>query len=176
MALMVLSVMGSDRPGLTQALAAAVLSAGGNWLESHLSQLGGLFVGSVLVEIEPEGADRLKAAVTAVDAHGLAVIVVPTGVSAATEGQTLALNLVGQDRPGIVNLVTDVLRRLNANIERFETRVSAEPHAGGALFQMDAAVRLPPELSMGDLQRELEAISAEVMVDISLAPAGIRQS
>ena len=42
MALFVLSVVGSDRPGLTKALATAVLSAGGNWLESHLSRLGGL--------------------------------------------------------------------------------------------------------------------------------------
>ena len=51
MTLLVLSVVGSDRPGLTRALAAAVLSAGGNWLESHLSRLGGLYVGSVLVEL-----------------------------------------------------------------------------------------------------------------------------
>ena len=33
MALLVLSVVGSDKPGLTKALAAAVLSAGGNWLQ-----------------------------------------------------------------------------------------------------------------------------------------------
>ena len=65
MALLVLSVVGSDRPGLTQALAAAVLSAGGNWLESHLSRLGGLYVGSVLVELEADGVDRLRAAARA---------------------------------------------------------------------------------------------------------------
>ena len=58
MALLVLSVVGSDRPGLTRALAAAVLSAGGNWLESRLSRLGGLYVGSVLVELAAaEGID-----------------------------------------------------------------------------------------------------------------------
>eukprot|EP01041_Mallomonas_annulata_P034880 gene34880-57733_t len=51
MATLILSVIGSDRPGLTQALANAVLSAGGNWLESHLSRLGGLYVGSVRVEL-----------------------------------------------------------------------------------------------------------------------------
>ena len=42
MASVILNVSGSDRPGLTEALAGAVLSAGGNWLESHLSRLGGL--------------------------------------------------------------------------------------------------------------------------------------
>jgi len=48
----VLSVTGSDRPGLTSAVAEAVVSAGGNWLEGHLSRLGGLYVGSVLVELD----------------------------------------------------------------------------------------------------------------------------
>lgn len=65
---LVLSVVGSDRPGLTKALAAAVLKAGGNWLESHLSQLGGLYVGSVLVELPLGREDALRAAVSAVDA------------------------------------------------------------------------------------------------------------
>lgn len=60
MATLILSVTGSDRPGLTQALAGAVLAAGGNWLESHLSRLGGLYVGSVLVELEAGAIDALR--------------------------------------------------------------------------------------------------------------------
>lgn len=167
---MVLSVAGSDQPGLTQALAAAVLSAGGNWLESHLSQLGGLFVGSVLVEIGDDSADRLRAAVAAVDARGLTVRIAPAIATPNATGEALQLNLVGQDRPGIVSQVTDVLSRLNANIERFETRIDSAPHSGESLFHMDAQLRLPAGMSMGDIQQALEDISGEVMVDISLAP------
>ncbi len=62
MTTLILGVMGSDRPGLTQALARAVLSAGGNWLESHLSQLGGLYVGSVLVALDDDKVEALRAA------------------------------------------------------------------------------------------------------------------
>ena len=69
----ILSVIGSDRPGLTEALAGAVLAAGGNWLESHLSRLGGLYVGSVLVALDSGEVDGLRAAVRAVDAQGLEV-------------------------------------------------------------------------------------------------------
>ncbi|HLK25505.1 MAG TPA: ACT domain-containing protein, partial [Caulobacteraceae bacterium] len=68
MALFVLSVVGSDRPGLTEALASAVVSVRGNWLESHLSRLGGLYVGSVLVELEADSVEPLRAAARAVDA------------------------------------------------------------------------------------------------------------
>jgi len=171
MATMILSVIGSDRPGLTQALARAVLSAGGNWLESHLSQLGGLYVGSVLVELETGDVDRLRAAVAEVDAQGLEVRIVRTVETPQAAGETVRFSVVGQDRPGIVHQVTRTLSGLDANIETFETRISVEPHSGAPLFHMDAVLRLPPQLSVDAVQTALEAISGEIMVDVSLAPA-----
>jgi glycine cleavage system regulatory protein len=171
MALLVLSVVGSDRPGLTKALAGAVLSAGGNWLESHLSRLGGLYVGSVLVELESGSVDRLRSAVRAVDAHGLEVRIAPAIEGADAAGEALHFGLIGQDQPGIVNQITAILSGLNANIETFKTWISAEPHSGMALFHMEARLRLPPELRAGRVQAALEEISAEIMVDISLTTA-----
>ena len=172
MALMVLSVIGSDRPGLTRALAAAVLSAGGNWLESHLSRLGGLYVGSVLVELEADGVDGLRSAVGAVDAHGLEVRIAPAIDGEAEGGEALDFGLVGGDRLGIVNQVTTVLSSLGANIETFRTWISAEPHSGAPLFHMEARLRLPLDLKASRVQAALEDISAEIMVDVSLTPAG----
>jgi glycine cleavage system regulatory protein len=168
MALSVLSVVGSDQPGLTNALAAAVLSAGGNWLESHLSQLGGLYVGSVLVELDSGSIEALRSAVRAVDAQGLEVRVVSATGGASAAGEALQIGLVGQDRPGIVNQVTAVLSELGANIEAFESWVSAEPHSGIPLFHMEARLRLPPELPVARAQSALQEISAEIMVDISV--------
>ena len=170
MASVVLSVIGSDRPGLTEALASAVLSAGGNWLESHLSQLGGLYVGSVLVAIGAEGVEVLRTAVRAVDAAGLEVRIAPAIESPGEAGEGLHLSLVGQDRPGIVRQVTAVLSALDVNIEAFDTRLSAEPHSGAPLFHLEARLRLPSGLRAGEVQAALEAISAEIMVDTSLTP------
>jgi glycine cleavage system regulatory protein len=167
MALLVLSVAGSDRPGLTKALAAAVLSAGGNWLESHLSRLGGLYVGSVLVELAEGKVDALRAAVAAVDAAGLEVRIAPAG-EIAVAGETLQFSLVGQDRPGIVNQVTAAVSGLGANIETFETWLSAEAHSGGQLFHMAAHLRLPEGLKAAAVQDALEAISGEIMVDVAV--------
>ncbi len=172
MASLILSVVGSDRPGLTQALAAAVLSAGGNWLESHLSRLGGLYVGSVLIELAPEGVEALRAAVQAVDAEGLEVRIAPALEAPGLGGAEIGFSLVGQDRPGIVHQVTAILSGLNVNIEAFVTRIGAEPHSGAPLFHLDARLRLPPAMTAHDVQAALEAISAEIMVDIALVPAG----
>jgi len=171
MSLFVLSAVGSDRPGLTKALAAAILSAGGNWLESHLSQLGGLYVGSVLVELEADSVDSLRSAASAVDAHGLEVRIAPAVDGPGAAGEAFELGLVGQDRLGIVRQVTTVLSGLEANIETFKTWIAAEPHSGAPLFHMAARLRLPPGLEAQAVQAALEEISAEIMVDISLTPA-----
>ena len=168
---LILSVTGSDRPGLTQALASAVLSAGGNWLESHLSRLGGLYVGSVLVEIDGAAVEALRAAVQTVDAQGLEVRIAPAVDAGGAAGDEVLFSLVGQDRPGIVHQVTAVLSGLDVNIETFGTHISPEPHSGAPLFHLDARLRLPVGLTTGDVQAALEAISGEIMVDIALAPA-----
>ena len=168
MTLLVLSVVGSDRPGLTKALSAAVLSAGGNWLESHLSRLGGLYVGSVLVDLTDGKIEMLRAAVSAVDAAGLEVPIVPALGRADVAGDTLAFTLVGQDRPGIVKQVTATISELGANIETFKTWLSDEAHSGGHLFHMDANLRLPLGLSAAKVQDALEAISGEIMVDVAV--------
>jgi glycine cleavage system regulatory protein len=172
MATLVLSVIGSDRPGLTEALAGAVLSAGGNWLESQLSRLGGLYVGSVLVELAADRVDALRAAVQAVDAHGLEVRIAPAIEDTAAVGETAQFQLVGQDQPGIVHQVTAVLSRLSVNIETFESHISAEPYSGAPLFNMLARLRLPAGVTADVVQAALEEISGEVMVDISLTPGG----
>ena len=172
MVLMVLSVVGSDRPGLTQALAGAVLSAGGNWLEGHLSRLGGLYVGSVLVELEADAVENLRAAAGAVDAHGLEVRIAPAVDAAGVGGEAFDFSLVGQDQPGIVNQVTTVLSGLGANIETFRSWIDAEPHSGAALFHIEARLRLATEGAASRIQTALEAISAGIMVDVALKPAG----
>jgi glycine cleavage system regulatory protein len=73
-----------------------------------------------------------------------------------------------------VRQVTAVLSGLDVNIETFDTRITAEPHSGAPLFHLEAQLRLPAGLSAAGVQAALEAISAEIMIDISLTPAPAR--
>lgn len=164
----ILSVIGSDRPGLTQTLAEAVLASGGNWLESHLSRLGGTYVGSVLVELDEAQIAVLEDAVRSVDASGLHVSLAPAGGEAQGGGAAMAFELVGQDRPGIVREVTAVLTRLGVNIEDFDTRTEHGAWSGAPMFHASARLTLPAGVSEADVQAALEAISGEIMVDFSI--------
>ena len=164
----ILTVLGSDRPGLTQALADAVHSAGGNWLESHLSHLGGRYVGSVLVEIAEGQATALEKAIRQVDARGLQVNLIFAGDEVPPAGAALSIELVGQDRPGIVREVTGVLARLGANIEDFASATENSAWSGEQLFRATARLTLPEGIDADGVRDALEAISGEIMVDFTI--------
>jgi len=166
----ILSAVGSDRPGLTQALAETVLGAGGNWLESHLSHLGGKYVGAVLVEVEQDRLPALTDAIGKIDASGLHVSMVAAGETVDSAGHPLSIEVVGQDRPGIVREVTAVLTRLGANIEDFGSSTQKSAWSGEPIFRAEARVRVPPEVSFEQVQSALEAISGEIMVDLTVTP------
>lgn len=166
----ILTVVGSDRPGLTQALADAVLAAGGNWLESHLAKLGGKYVGSVLVELPEDRLAALEAAARGIDAIGLSVAVLDAAEGRPSAGQALLLELVGQDRPGIVREVTGVLAALNVNIEDLATSVENSSWSGARLFRATARLLVPEGSSPDEVRDALERISGEIMVDFSLSP------
>ena len=99
--------------------------------------------------------------------------IAPAGEAAGPAGgEALTLAVMGQDRPGIVSQVTAVLSGLGVNIETLRTWIAAEPHSGGALFNMAASVRLPVGVAAGRVTAALEAISAEIMVDVAVTAGG----
>jgi glycine cleavage system regulatory protein len=164
---LILTVSGSDRPGLTRAVADAIFDAGGNWLESHLSRLGGMYVGSVLVEIVAEAAGRLEQAVQAIDTEGLAVSLVPAGDETPPSGDPLLIELVGQDRPGIVAELTRLLAGLEVNIEELETEIENGAWSGELLFRGKVRAHVPRSTDCEAVRTALETISGDMMVDFT---------
>jgi glycine cleavage system regulatory protein len=170
MASLILTVIGPDRPGLVRTLAHSVAAHGGSWLESRMARLGGQFAGIVLVE----APDSLLADLRALESEGLR-IVVQTGtageVSAvAPAGERLALEVVGNDRPGIVRDVARVLAEHGVNIEELTTGVVSGSFSGETLFRATAFVRAPDAASVAAIRAGLEFLGNEMMVDIH--PAG----
>lgn len=167
----ILTVVGSDRPGFTRALAEAVQAAGGNWLESHLARLGGRYVGSVLVELPAARLGELESAAQAIDASGLKVAIVDAVESDERGGQPLEIEIVGQDRPGIVHEVTAVLAGLDVNIEQLTTGIEGSAWSGAPLFRASVEALVPATRTASDVRTALEAISGEIMVDFGSGSA-----
>ena len=56
---LVMTVIGADRPGLVEMVAARVADHGGNWLESRMCRLGGQFAGILRVAVAARARDGL---------------------------------------------------------------------------------------------------------------------
>ena len=73
---LVLTLLGPDRPGLVEAMAALIARHGGNWLESRMASLAGEFAGILRVEVDEDSAAALESALRSLEAdQGLAILV-----------------------------------------------------------------------------------------------------
>lgn len=166
---LVMTLIGADQPGLVQRVAACAADHGGNWLESRMSHLGGQFAGIVRVEVPAEKADALVRALEQL--AGLRVVVqTEPGRPAKVGGIPAALELVGQDRPGILRSISAVLAAHGVNVEELASECVSTPMGGGTLFQARAAVLMPEKADLAALRADLEKIAADLMVDLKLQP------
>jgi glycine cleavage system regulatory protein len=164
---LILTAIGDDRPGLVEELATAISAHGGNWLESSMAHLSGKFAGIVKVAIPASGVEPIKEALTRLS--GLKVSAEIAGAEkSALAGRRLTLNLVGHDRIGIVKEVSQVLARHAVNVEALETRTSSAPMSAEILFHCEAELTTAADFNARALKSELERLSDDLMVDISL--------
>ncbi len=91
------------------------------------------------------------------------------GAVTATAGHTVALELLGNDRPGIVREVSGVLARHGLSIAEMATATREAPMAGGRLFEARLSAPVPADANLEALRADLERIAHEVLVEITVA-------
>lgn len=168
-----MTVIGADRPGLVQMVAARVADHGGNWLESRMCRLGGQFAGILRVEVPPERRDELVNVLRTLEVDGLRIIMhaeAGAGAPGAVAGLLATIELVGHDRPGILRSVSGVFAQHGVNVEELSSELVSAPMGGGTLFQARATLLVPPGVKLAAVRADLEKIAADLMVDIKLAP------
>lgn len=173
MATLVLTVIGNDRAGLVDALAGPIAAHGGSWERSHLARLAGQFAGIVVVTVPNDGAAALSASLDELSGGGLLDIrlAVVDAAPAADDSALVQLQLVGQDRPGIVHEISSALASRAVSIEELETSTMSAPMSAELLFEATAILRVPAGLPFAELRAALEEIANELMVDLDLEPA-----
>jgi len=166
---LVLTVIGADRPGLIESLASTVAEHGGNWMESRMCRLGGQFAGIVHVEISQEEHPRLVEKLSDLQSKGLSISVFADAKGkASVKGGAAVIEIIGNDRPGIVNQISRALAEYGVNVEDLKTEVVSAPMAGGLIFQARADVFLPENCHLAELQRQLESVASDLQVDVRI--------
>ncbi len=171
MASVILTLVGPDRPGMVNFVAAQVAAQGGSWLQSRMSHLAGHFAGIVLVSVPEAAIEALTASLSG--GAGLAVTVHRSEAPAlASDAPLLTLELVCQDRPGIVRDISDVLSAQAVNIEELTTDLLSGSFSGESLFRATIRLRLPETGTADGLREALERLSHDLMVDLRLNEEG----
>lgn len=166
---LVITIIAQDRPGLVESLAGAIARHGGNWLESRMSRLGGQFAGIVRASLPDSAREKLIGELKGLEASGIKFSVQSDAAPAAAgTGALVELNLIGQDRPGIVRQISQALAQRDVNVEDLSTECSSAPMSGENLFHARAKLKIPASCSLETLRSELEKIASDLMVDLTL--------
>lgn len=165
---LVLTVIGSDRPGLVGAISKVVSDHGANWEASHMARLGGQFAGILQVAVADETAESLAASLRELGPAGLQVTVMHDAEVEEPEGQGYWLELVGSDQPNIVRDISEALATLGVTVLELTSELSDAPVSGGKLFKLQASIRCPSGVQRAQLSESLEELANSLMVDLSL--------
>jgi glycine cleavage system regulatory protein len=160
-----MTVIGKDRTGLIESLAKLVAEHGGNWIESRMCRLGGEFAGILRVFVPDDKRAALETALFALP--GLTIIVRSDEAAPPLgEPRLASLEVVGQDRPGIVREITGTLAAQGVNVEELITERTSAPMSGEPLFRARAKLLLPDRVSVSGLRESLESASKDMTVEI----------
>ncbi len=163
---LVLTLISDDKQGLVESIAEVIAVHNGNWLESSMSQLAGKFAGILRVSLNDEDRDGLVSALQNLADDIKLVVESVSHDEVETEQNTLAVSLVGNDRPGIVKEISHTLATSQVNVEQLQSECQPAPISGDILFKANLKLKMPPGLSQAALQDELENLADDLMVEI----------
>jgi glycine cleavage system regulatory protein len=78
------------------------------------------------------------------------------------------LEIVGQDRPGIVSQIARVLASHGVNVEELQSECASAAMTGETLFKAQAKLRIPTGIDSVEIRRKLEKIAEDLIVEIKL--------
>lgn len=160
---LVLTVIGPDKPGLVDALSTLVLDNHGNWLASNLSHLAGHFAGIIQVEVDEEHLQTLQDALNAIDELNVKIELGAHDV--IDKKEKLRFVITGNDRPGIVQELSSVIRHKGVNIVHFNSKQQSAPNWGAPIFYAEATVILPQGMRGDEIIEALESIANDIFVE-----------
>lgn len=164
---LIITILGPDRSGLVKSLSETMNQFNGNWTESRMSHLAGKFAGILQISVPSDQVDELTAALQTLQSDGLQISIEKADQAKSTPSKHLSLELLGQDRPGIIHDITEQLAQLNVNIEELESEIKEASMSGGTLFCANLKLSLPEGVSTDAAQNSLESMSDQFMVDIN---------
>lgn len=160
----VISVLGKDKPGIVDALAKRIYQHGGNWQGSSFAHMAGMFTGFVEVHLPVNEHEKLVKALD--DLPDLNVRSVSVADTSASYSDKRVIEVMGHDKTGIVQELTNALNEFNLNILSFDSSCQSAPNWGSLMFKARVVIAVPETFEDTSLTEALENLSNDLVVDI----------
>lgn len=164
---LIMTVLGSDRPGIVNSLAESVARHGGNWLESRMARLAGQFAGIVRIECPTDSVDALLAEFSNPAIPGLTVQAVREAVAEPVKRRTIVVDVVGNDRPGILRELTAAIAKAGGNVEELTTGLESAPMSGHPMFRAHGVISIDGAAEPSAVATAIENLGGDLTVDVS---------
>lgn len=164
----VITFIADDKPGILETLSTTIAEAGGNWLQSKVTTLAGKFTGIVHVDIAENNSQALLNACEALNSKSMSVTAESLDQETAQNEQTLTLQFLGLDRPGIVKEFAQALAQQSLNIIKMHSVIESAPMSAEPLFKAKVDISRPDNLNIDNLSEELESIAIKLDLEWSL--------
>ena len=140
---LVLTLIGDDKPGLVESVAAVVAEHDGNWIESRMTKLAGKFAGVLRVNVAGDSLEAMTQALEQLSEQDLDISIETSGESAPPATRMVTMELLGHDRPGIVREVAHALASRGINVLDLSTEVASAAMSGEEMFRAHADLDVP---------------------------------
>ncbi|WP_088329745.1 ACT domain-containing protein [Lacimicrobium sp. SS2-24] len=159
----IVSLLGKDKPGIVERIAKQVRLFEGNWLASNFAHMAGHFTGFVEIQLPQKKITPLLEQLDSMPELNIRLV---EGETSPAQAIRASLEIMGNDKPGIVQEITSVLHQFNINILRFSSSCEAAPNWGGLLFKANIDIDYPEGFDIAPLSLALEQIANDLVVDI----------
>lgn len=163
----IITLIGEDKPGLLGSLADAVYQLQGNWLSSNFSLMAGRFAGFAEIHLPENQVDAFKKIVQ--ERKDVTITLSPGLPPDEQDYKLVIIQVVGNDKPGIVNEVTAVINKQKINICKFESICESAPGSGHELFKATICIDVVYDFDVEQLVEALEEVADDLMIDVEAA-------
>ncbi|KZZ21449.1 glycine cleavage system protein R, partial [Oleiphilus sp. HI0078] len=152
---LVISSIGTDKPGIVNELAKACSTNQCNIIDSRMTVLGGEFAVIMMVSGAWDAIAKLEASLPALsESLGLTTTAKQTQQRDSHPALAYTVSVVALDNPGIVHEIAQYFSSQNINIDDLQTGTYSAPHTGTQMFNLSMTIRLSADTHIASLRDE----------------------
>jgi glycine cleavage system transcriptional repressor len=168
---LVVSAIGTDRPGIVNELAKASAELHCNIIDSRMTVLGGEFAVIMMVAGNWDAIAKLENIFTQLaDKLDLKIVIKQTRPRALKQTISYTINVVALDNPGIVYEIAKFFSSQQINIEDMQTGTYCAPHTGTQMFNLNMIINVPTSTHLPSLREEFMLFCDDRNLDAIIEP------